>query len=132
MLSANNSVATTQLRYNCDVILHHFVTLYRGGSRISCRGVDPFWGVVDLQRGHFLVKMYVKTKESGTKGGVCVPENFVCRSANVTTFCCDWLIEYVAVKTDSNEYPSADPEICPKGPDNSRNLQPRAVAIYFD
>ena len=35
-----------------------------GGSRISCRG-----GGVDLRHGHFLAKMYVKTKELGPIGG---------------------------------------------------------------
>ena len=34
-----------------------------GGSRISRRGG------MDLRRGHFLVKMYVKTKELGPNGG---------------------------------------------------------------
>ena len=32
----------------------------------------PIRGVVDLQRGHFLVKIYAKTKELGPIGG-CVP-----------------------------------------------------------
>ena len=34
-------------------------------------GVNPFWGGggVDLRRGHFSVKMYVKTKELGPVGG---------------------------------------------------------------
>ena len=40
-----------------------------GGSRISRRGgVHPLGGV-DLQRGHFLVKMYAKMKELGPIGG---------------------------------------------------------------
>ena len=29
---------------------------------------DPFWGGFGLQRGHFSVKMYVKTKELGPVG----------------------------------------------------------------
>ena len=36
---------------------------------------------MDLQCGHFLVKMYVKMKELGPIGGRA-PENFVCRFAN--------------------------------------------------
>ena len=32
-------------------------------------GVHPLGGGVDLQRGHFLVEMYVKTKELGPIGG---------------------------------------------------------------
>ena len=36
-----------------------------GGSRISRRGG------VDLRRGHFSVKMYVKMKELGPIGGAC-------------------------------------------------------------
>ena len=39
-----------------------------GGSRISRRGgVHPLGGV-DLQHGHFLVKMYAKMKELGPMG----------------------------------------------------------------
>ena len=34
-------------------------------------GREPVRGGVDLQRGHFLVKMYVKTKELGPIGGAC-------------------------------------------------------------
>ena len=45
-------------------------------------GVDPFWGGIELQRRRFLVKIYVKTNESGPMGGHHSPENFVCRSAN--------------------------------------------------
>ena len=41
-----------------------------GRSRISHRGVCTHWGGVDLQRGHFLVKIYVKMKELGPIGGV--------------------------------------------------------------
>ena len=41
-----------------------------GGSRISRRGgVHALGGGVDLRRGHFSVKMYVKTKELGPMGG---------------------------------------------------------------
>ena len=41
-----------------------------GGSRISRRGgVHPLGGL-DLQRGHFLVKMYAKMKELGPMGGM--------------------------------------------------------------
>ena len=32
--------------------------------------MDPFWGGFGLQRGHFSVKMYAKTKELGPVGGV--------------------------------------------------------------
>ena len=32
-------------------------------------GVDPFWGGFGLQRGHFSVKMYAKTKKLGPVGG---------------------------------------------------------------
>ena len=46
---------------------------YSGRSRISRRGgggVHPLGkGGVDLRHGHFLVKMYVKTKELGPMGG---------------------------------------------------------------
>ena len=35
----------------------------------SVGGVDPFWGGFGLQRGHFSVKMYAKTKELGPVGG---------------------------------------------------------------
>ena len=38
--------------------------IHSGGSRISRRG-----GGVDLQYGHFSVKMYAKTKELGPIGG---------------------------------------------------------------
>ena len=31
--------------------------------------MDPFWGGFGLQRGHFSVKMYAKTKELGPVGG---------------------------------------------------------------
>ena len=42
----------------------------RAGSRIFRRGgVDPFWGGFGLQRGHFSVKMYAKTKELDPVGG---------------------------------------------------------------
>ena len=34
-------------------------------------GVCTHWGGVDLQHGHFSVKMYAKTKELGPIGGVC-------------------------------------------------------------
>ena len=46
--------------------------LYRAGSKIfhGGGGVDPFWGGFGLQRGHFSVKMYAKTKELGPVGGV--------------------------------------------------------------
>ena len=46
-----------------------------GGSRISHRGGGraPVRGGMDLQRRHFLVKMYVKTKELGTIGGGMCP-----------------------------------------------------------
>ena len=44
--------------------------LSRAGSRIfRSGGLDPFWGGFGLQRGHFPVKMYVKTKEWGPVGG---------------------------------------------------------------
>ena len=44
--------------------------MIRAGSRIFCRGgIDPFWGGFGLQRGHFSVKMYAKTKEFGPVGG---------------------------------------------------------------
>ena len=56
-----------------------------GRSRISRRGAwTCLGGGVDLRRGHFLVKMCVKTKELAPvegRGGRA-PENFVCRSAN--------------------------------------------------
>ena len=44
--------------------------------------MDPFWGGMDLPRRHFLVKMFVKTKELGPIGGGRAPDNFVSRSAN--------------------------------------------------
>ena len=31
--------------------------------------MDPFWGGFGLQHGHFVVKMYAKTKELGPVGG---------------------------------------------------------------
>ena len=40
-----------------------------GGSRIFRRGACTHLGGVDLQRGHFSVKMYAKTKELGPIGG---------------------------------------------------------------
>ena len=44
-------------------------------------GVDPLGGV-DLQCGHFSVKMYAKMKELGpVGGGGRAPKFFVCRSA---------------------------------------------------
>ena len=42
----------------------------------------PIFGGMDLRCEHFLVKMYVKTKELGRMGEGRAPENFVCRSAN--------------------------------------------------
>ena len=53
----------------------HAIHYSRAGSRIfrggGGGGVDPFWGGFGLQRGHFLVKMYAKTKKLGPVG-VCV------------------------------------------------------------
>ena len=49
-------------------------------------GHGPITGGVDLQHGHFLVKMYVKTKELDPVGGH-TPEIFVCRSANGDSYC---------------------------------------------
>ena len=47
-----------------------YVTDTSGRSRISRRGGRaPVRGGVDLRRGHFSVKMYVKTKELGPMGG---------------------------------------------------------------
>ena len=48
-----------------------FKYIPRAGSRIFRRGedVDPFRGGFGLQRGHFSVKMYAKTKELGPVGG---------------------------------------------------------------
>ena len=60
----------------------------RGGSRISCGGGGAwtrYGGVVDLRRGCFLVKMYVKYERIGSHGGgegERAPEIFVCGSAN--------------------------------------------------
>ena len=42
--------------------------LISGGLRISSRGRAPTRGGMDLRRGHFLVKMYVKMKELGPIG----------------------------------------------------------------
>ena len=51
------------MRMLCNII--------SGGSRISRRGgACTRCGGVDLQRGHFLVKMYAKTKELGPMGSV--------------------------------------------------------------
>ena len=58
----------TQWRYN---VLNNKAIIISGGSRISHRGHGPVRGSVDLRRGHFLVKMYVKTKELGPVGGAC-------------------------------------------------------------
>ena len=57
-------------------------TLYVANYECSI-GCDPGFpvGVVDLQRGHFSVKMDVKMKELNPVGGLA-PENFVCRLAN--------------------------------------------------
>ena len=44
-------------------------------------GRGPIWGCGPTT-GHFLVKMYMKTKELGPVGGGHAPDNFVCRSAN--------------------------------------------------
>ena len=58
--------------------VHHLCLLFSciniivsGGSRISRRGggVHLLRGSVDFRRGHFLVKMYAKTKELGPMGG---------------------------------------------------------------
>ena len=47
-------------------------SLYRAGSRIFPRGGrGPILGGFGLQRGHFSVKMYTKTKELGPVGGAC-------------------------------------------------------------
>ena len=40
-----------------------------GGSRISHWGAPTGWGGTNLQRVHFLAKMYVKTKEMDPVGG---------------------------------------------------------------
>ena len=57
----------------------------RGGSRISRGGAWTHFGGgawTSDTHTHFLVKMYVKTKELGpVVGGGRAPENFVCRSA---------------------------------------------------
>ena len=45
-------------------------------------GGPILWGCIDLQHGHFSVKMYVKKKKLRPIGGMRVPENFVCRSTN--------------------------------------------------
>ena len=65
--------------YYAMQLLQEIQTLFSGGSRISRRGdVDPLGGRVDLlggmhpQCGHFLAKMYAKTKELGPVGG-CAP-----------------------------------------------------------
>ena len=44
-------------------------TCYRAGSRIFRRGGPILGGGFGLQRGHFSVKMYAKTKELGPVGG---------------------------------------------------------------
>ena len=45
---------------------------FRAGSRIFRRGGrGPILGGFGLQRGHFSVKMYAKTKELGPVGGAC-------------------------------------------------------------
>ena len=41
-----------------------------GRSRISHWGAPSHWGGADLQCGHFLAKMYVKTKELDPVGEV--------------------------------------------------------------
>ena len=41
----------------------------RAGSRIFHSGRGPILGGFGLQRGHFSVKMYAKTKELGPVGG---------------------------------------------------------------
>ena len=51
-------------------------------SRISHRGHAPIRGGMDLQCGHFLVKMYAKMKELGPIGGGMCPACPPLRSAN--------------------------------------------------
>ena len=48
----------------------HQLIYISGGSRISRRGggACTCWEGMDLRRGHFLVKMYAKTKELGPIG----------------------------------------------------------------
>ena len=49
----------------------HFCIHFSGGSRISHRGGHgPIRGGMDLRRGCFLAKMYVKMKEFGPIGDV--------------------------------------------------------------
>ena len=63
---------------NC--LINHFTGVDPG---FPMGGHGPILGSMDLQHGPFLVKMYEKMKELGPVGG-CVPENFVCRSANAS------------------------------------------------
>ena len=49
-------------------------------------GCAPIRGGVDLQHGHFLVKMYAKTKELGPIGGAC-DGHAPPRSANADSEC---------------------------------------------
>ena len=69
----------TPLQQGLQVI---YLCYSRGRSRISQRGCGPVLRVIDLQCGHFLVKMR-KQKNWVPWGGGRAPENFVCRSANV-------------------------------------------------
>ena len=47
--------------------------------------MDPFWGDIGLQRGHFSVKMYAKMKELGPVGGVRrhAPQIRLCNSSGI-------------------------------------------------
>ena len=61
------SVSRAKQEYNENLLLNLKKTIVgSGGSRISRRGRRaPVRGGMDLRHVHFLVKMYVKTKELG-------------------------------------------------------------------
>ena len=52
---------------NAATVQEHFRAVADPGFPVGGRA--PVRGGVDLRRGHFLVKMYVKTKELGPIGG---------------------------------------------------------------
>ena len=56
----------------CEHFLIFTRGIYKAQSSVADPGFSVGGGGVDLRRGHFSVKMYVKTKELGPMGGVCL------------------------------------------------------------
>ena len=72
-------------------------------------GACTHWGGVDLQRGHFLVKMYAKTKELGPIGGrapATPPRSANANDADLNPNCTDFMWRLCGLKSS---------DVCPTG-----------------